>query len=576
MEIRKITNLITDHLFRKVLLLFIILFGVLANASSVLAGWILFERLTEEFTSRGTAIATSVADASAETMAIRDISMVQSVIDQYTEIGGVAYVFVNDSNGEIICHTFIPAIPPEMQAAAQSPEVRNLVEGTLVREIDIADLGNYLDVSAPILAGVAGTVHVGMDRAIINRQIWTAVLWEQGMMVALLLLTMLAAYLFVRRISLPLTALAKHAHSLAKSDFSQAMAIPSDIEILPTRSRDEIGRLADSFIVMQRTLAEHVEDLRRSRAELEEYSHTLEDKVADRTRELTEQNEKLEQTLEQLTAMQRQVVMKEKMASLGALTAGIAHEIKNPLNFVNNFSELSVDLTKDLKMTLEEQQDRLEPDKLELIAELLNDLQQNVKKINEHGKRADSIVRSMLLHSRAKPGERQPTDINQVLDEYVNLAYHGMRAQDSSFNITIEKEFDPQVGMLEVVPQDVSRVFLNILNNACYAAHEKAKEVGKPFSPKLSARTRNLGDRVEIRIRDNGKGIPPEVLGKIFNPFFTTKPAGIGTGLGLSMSYDIIVGQHKGEIKVDSELGEHAEFIIVLPRNAGVTAGVNP
>jgi PAS domain S-box-containing protein len=306
----------------------------------------------------------------------------------------------------------------------------------------------------------------------------------------------------------------------------------------------------------------------RKRAEklLEDYSRTLERQVEERTRELQAKNAELEKTLQRLRDMQDQVIMQEKLASLGALTAGIAHEIRNPLNFVNNFAEFSAELTQELREDIAKQKDRLDSETLEDIEALIYDLEQNVQKINEHGKRADRIVHGMLLHSRGKPGEREPSDINTWLAEYVNLAYHGMRAQDTSFNIAIETDYDPSIGLVDVVPQDMGRVFLNVINNACYAAHAKRRDMGEGFSPTLSVRTTNLGDRVEIRIRDNGNGIPPEVRERIFQPFFTTKPAGAGTGLGLSISYDIVVQEHKGEIHVETEEGKYAEFIITLPK----------
>ncbi|MCI0530229.1 MAG: ATP-binding protein, partial [Nitrospira sp.] len=281
---------------------------------------------------------------------------------------------------------------------------------------------------------------------------------------------------------------------------------------------------------------------------------------------LKEKNNELEKTLQQLRDMQNQLVIQEKMASLGALTAGIAHEIKNPLNFVNNFAELSIELTTELREELEQQKDQLDSQTLEEIEDTLYTLQQNVSKINEHGKRADSIVRNMLLHSRGEAGARQPTDINILLAEYVNLAYHGMRAEDSSFNMTLKKDYDFSVGLVEIVQQDMSRVFLNLVNNACYSVHQKKKELGEGYSPTLWVKTKNLGDRIEIRIRDNGKGIPQKIVDKIFNPFFTTKPTGKGTGLGLSISYDIVVQEHKGELKVETEEGNYAEFIITLPK----------
>lgn len=300
--------------------------------------------------------------------------------------------------------------------------------------------------------------------------------------------------------------------------------------------------------------------------QLEEYNQTLEVKVEERTQQLQEKNQELSITLQKLKATQQQIIAQEKLASLGALTAGIAHEIKNPLNFVNNFAELSSELTQELLEEIENQKDRLDAETTDYIEEILNDLTQNVKKINEHGKRADNIVRGMLMHSRGKGGHREPTNLNTLLAEYVNLAYHGMRAKDSSFNITIETHYDDTIGSVTVFPQDISRVFLNVINNACYAAHEKKQQLGDGFSPQLSVRTQNLGDRVEIRIRDNGNGIPNDIIDKIFNPFFTTKPTGQGTGLGLSISHDIIVQSHQGEIKVETEVGKHTEFIIVLPR----------
>ncbi|MDZ7266965.1 MAG: AAA family ATPase [candidate division KSB1 bacterium] len=325
---------------------------------------------------------------------------------------------------------------------------------------------------------------------------------------------------------------------------------------------------------------------------LEQYNRTLEEKVQQRTAELQDKNAELTQTLQRLREMQNQLVTQEKLASLGQLTAGIAHEIKNPLNFVNNFAVLSVELAKELREELGKQ--RAEgrghgaggEDDFANIEEIIETLIQNAEKINHHGKRADGIVKSMMQHARGSSGQRELVDINQLLDEAVNLTYHGMRANDASFNITIEKDYDASISNLEVVPQDLSRVFLNLINNACYAAHQKALAEGKakgegrrergapialhpsPFAPTLSVSTKNFGDQIEIRIRDNGNGIPPEIREKIFNPFFTTKPAGQGTGLGLSISHEIVVQQHKGEIKVETEEGKFTEFVVRLPRSA--------
>ncbi len=277
--------------------------------------------------------------------------------------------------------------------------------------------------------------------------------------------------------------------------------------------------------------------------------------------------EKINIANKELQEAQTQLIQAEKMASLGQLTAGIAHEIKNPLNFINNFAELTSDLSNDLLEEFVIHKDKFENNTMDYLRGLLDDIAHNAKKINEHGKRADSIIKGMLLHSRGKTGEFQKTNLNDLLTEYINLAYHGFRAQDSSFNLKIEKNLDTTLEHVNVVPQDISRVFLNIINNACYSTHEKKKEHGDTFSPILSVKTINKNDSVEIIIRDNGKGIPQNIIDKIFNPFFTTKPAGKGTGLGLSLSFDIIVQEHKGDFKVSSTPGEYAEFRITIPQN---------
>jgi signal transduction histidine kinase len=268
---------------------------------------------------------------------------------------------------------------------------------------------------------------------------------------------------------------------------------------------------------------------------------------------------KIEITLNELKSAQAQLVHSEKMASLGELTAGIAHEIKNPLNFVNNFSEVSRELLDEMKIEIENKN-------IDEVIELIEDLKQNLDKINQHGKRADSIVKGMLLHSRGSSGEKSLTDINDLLDQYINLAYHGMRAQNKEFNITIERDYDETLEKINVVPQDISRVFLNIINNACYAAYDKKKKNSDyNFSPTLKVSTKNLNDKVEIRIADNGDGIPKDILDKIFQPFFTTKPTGEGTGLGLSLSYDIVTKVHGGDLKVETKVDEGSKFIIQLP-----------
>ena len=286
--------------------------------------------------------------------------------------------------------------------------------------------------------------------------------------------------------------------------------------------------------------------------------------VEARTRELAK-------SLEDLRTAQDRLIQTEKLASLGQLTAGIAHEIKNPLNFVNNFSAVSVELIDELREALAGV--NLDNKLRAQIGEIADMLQGNLDKVVQHGKRANSIVKNMLLHSRQGSGEHRPVDINALVDESLNLAYHGARAEKQGFNITLERSFDPAAGEVDLFPLEITRVLLNLISNGFYAATKrKAETNGGNYEPTLAATTKNLGDSVEIRIRDNGTGIPPEVREKLFNPFFTTKPAGEGTGLGLSISHDIIVKQHGGSIEVDTRPGEFTEFRIVLPRAAASAA----
>ena len=270
---------------------------------------------------------------------------------------------------------------------------------------------------------------------------------------------------------------------------------------------------------------------------------------------------------DELKAAQASLIHAEKMASLGQLTAGIAHEIKNPLNFVNNFASLSVELLDELKETTRPAIAALGDDKRDEIDEVVEMLTGNLEKIAEHGRRADGIVKSMLAHSHGGSGERQSVDINALVEDSLNLAYHGARAQDQNFNITLERDLDRSIPPIELVPQDITRVFLNLFGNGFYAADKRRREATPAaFGPALKVTTRALGNDVEIRVRDNGTGIPPELKDKLFQPFFTTKPTGEGTGLGLSISYDIVTQQHGGMIDVDSREGEFTEFTVRLPR----------
>jgi signal transduction histidine kinase len=280
-----------------------------------------------------------------------------------------------------------------------------------------------------------------------------------------------------------------------------------------------------------------------------------------REKEIVEaQNKKIATTLTELQSAQAQLIQSEKMASLGELTAGIAHEIQNPLNFVNNFSEVSNEMIDEMK-------EELATGNLQLVTEIANDIKQNLEKINHHGKRADAIVKGMLQHSRRSEGVKEPTDINALCDEYLRLSYHGLSAKDKNFNAEIKTDFDKTISNINIIPQDIGRVLLNLYNNAFYATNEKFTTHHSPltdYKPLVSVQTKKINDKVEIIVEDNGNGIPQTIVDKIFQPFFTTKPTGEGTGLGLSLSYDIIKA-HGGAIKVETRVEEGTTFIIQLP-----------
>ncbi len=364
----------------------------------------------------------------------------------------------------------------------------------------------------------------------------------------------LVAWLFVGRVlSRRLGRLSDRMHSMAEGDLEEKVEISG---------RDEVAGMAAALEVFRR----HALEVQRL---------NLVEKLAT---ELRGKNDQLEHALDELQRAQDQIIMREKLAALGELTAGVAHEIKNPLNFVKNFAEVSEELLQELleEISRDFGAGDAEPDEESraLVEEIGDSLTSNLKRIREHGDRANKIVQSMLTMGGGS-GERQPTDINALLSEHARLAYHNARVNDRAFRINVEEDFDPALGESDVVPQDLGRVFLNTVSNACYATDEKRRgAIGTPageaeaaYEPRLRLTTRRLADRIEIRIRDNGSGIPPDVADKIFNPFFTTKPTDQGTGLGLSLSNDII-RQHGGSIRVDSEIDAFTEIIIELPTDA--------
>src|SRR5215469_4214868 len=384
---------------------------------------------------------------------------------------------------------------------------------------------------AAIVTKLTGEAFAARERVVAEAAAATRL--SQIVVAAAVLIGVLLTVLVLRSIVVPLRRLVGAMDGLNAGNV--------DVPI-PPAGADEIGAVAQTLAKFRDTL---VEQTRRER--------------------------ELRAAHEELKATQASLIHSEKMASLGQLTAGIAHEIKNPLNFVNNFAGLSVELLDELQQTAGPALDALPADQRAAVDEVIEMLTGNLDKIAEHGRRADGIVKSMLAHSRGG-GERQLADINALAEEAINLAYHGVRAQDPNFNITLERDLDRNIAPIALVPQDVTRVFLNLLGNGFYAANKRQRDAcDAAFRAVLKVTTRNLGNAVEIRVRDNGIGVPPEHRDKLFQPFFTTKPTGEGTGLGLSISYDIVTQQHGGTIAVDSAVGEFTEFTIRLPRSRQVT-----
>ncbi|MHA6248206.1 sensor histidine kinase [Pontibacter sp. CAU 1760] len=380
-------------------------------------------------------------------------------------------------------------------------------------------------------AVMSGAVLIGFSTEAIN--VGKARIRNTSLIVSgiVFLIGILIGFWLSKTISGPVLALRNAAIRVGKGDFTTHVS---------NSSGDEIGELGKSFNRMV------------------DYLSVTTNKLREANTSLATTNETLENTVQELRSTQAQLIQKEKMASLGELTAGIAHEIQNPLNFVNNFAEINRELLEEM---LEEYKSGGQGE-----AEYLaNTIKSNEEKILYHGRRADSIVKGMLQHSRSSSGAKAPTDINRLADEFLRLSYHGLRAKDKSFNAKFTTEFDETIGKIPVAPDEMGRVFLNLYNNAFYSITEKKKQLNGAFEPTIRVTTRSMGDWVEISILDNGFGVPRHVLDKIFQPFFTTKPTGEGTGLGLSLSYEIITKGHGGDLKVATEEGQGAEFIIQLP-----------
>ena len=412
----------------------------------------------------------------------------------------------------------------------------------------IATSDSIIVMRAPIQTALMnGEIILGVSTQSIKakqRKVRTTALLISG---AIFLLGMLIGLWLSRSISHPVKALRTAARKVGEGDLT------SEVK---SHSKDEIGELAIAFNNMVKDI-KNLSDLtlkqeKEKQEMLASQNEALEKQVAERTKEL-------KTSLDHLKATQAQLVQSEKMASLGELTAGIAHEIQNPLNFVNNFSEINTELLDELKTAIDAN------DSAE-IKDLIQDIKDNETKIVLHGKRADGIVKGMLQHSRSSAGQKEPSDINALCDEYLRLAYHGLRAKDKSFNVKMETDYDNTLEKINIVPQEIGRVILNIINNAFYAVSEKKKLAADSYQPLVSIKTRKLNDKIEIHVADNGDGIPDAIKEKIFQPFFTTKPTGSGTGLGLSLSYDIIKA-HGGSLHVKSEERKGTEFTILLPNS---------
>jgi two-component system NtrC family sensor kinase len=354
----------------------------------------------------------------------------------------------------------------------------------------------------------------------------------------------LASFLIAKSITEPVNHLIEKTGKISHGDLSQRIEIDS---------KNEIGQFAQSFNLMAERLENFIKD--------------LDNKVKERTHEVEEKNHKLNETLKNMKSLQEQLIVQEKLASLGQLTAGIAHEIKNPLNFVNNFAELCEKQFKKMQDSLDILQQPMNETEKENINKIVSTIDSNLKKIRQHGLKADSIIRNMLEHSRTGASQNfQSIDINALLEENFKLMYHAKRAEDSSFNIQMKMKFDESIGRIEILPQEIGRVILNLINNAFFAVHQKIKMNPENYFPVVAITTKNLGNKISISFYDNGIGISKEVKEKLFTPFYTTKPPGEGTGLGLSLSREIVVGAHHGELKVDSKEGEYSDFIVILPR----------
>ena len=524
-----------------------------AIANKVWYGPVYFRRGSEPYMTLSVAHAGRNAGV---TSAGVNLKLVWDVITSI-RVGETGYAYVTDDTGKLVTHpdmslvlrgADLSALP---QVAAAMANLKGEARGggggasipTRVTGLD----GRTVLSSHAVVPRLGWIVFVELPVREVLAPVFTSLYQTLALLALGILLAVVLGALLAARLLVPIKLLQAGAQRLGEGDLAQR---------IPVTSGDEIGTLARRFNDMA--------------GKIQEAQETLEAKVDGRTRQLTA-------SLEELRAAQDRLVQTEKLASLGQLTAGIAHEIKNPLNFVNNFAELSSELVDELNETLAPSAAALPEETRRDVADITGLLKDNLGRVVQHGKRADSIVRNMLLHARHGVEERREVDLNALVDEALNLAYHGARAEKAGFNITLKRDYDPAAGKVSLFPQEFTRVLLNLIGNGFHAASKRLAQEqagGDPaFEPTLIVTTRTRGERVRIKIRDNGTGIPDDVRARIFEPFFTTKPAGEGTGLGLSISHDIIVKQHGGKIDVMSKPGEFTEFFITVPRHAPKAGG---
>lgn len=515
-----------------------------ALAEKVWFGPVYFRRGSEPY------MTVSVAHAGRDpgvTVAEVNLKLIWDVVSSIHN-GAGGYAFVVTASGRLIAHPDLSLVLRDTDLSTL-PEVATALEArrtganpdTTDYEITTAFDGGSVLAAHATIPRVDWIVFVQLPLGEAMAPLYASVVQTLALMGLGVMLATVAGTFLAHRLVVPIRQLEDGAERFGSGDLSERIVI---------RTGDEIETLADRFNLMASRVQESYE--------------TLEAKVEERTRDLN-------RSLDDLHKAQDRLVQSEKLASLGQLTAGIAHEIKNPLNFVNNFASLSSELVEELQEAL--QPVALDPKIREEVDEIADLLKGNLGKVVQHGKRADSIIKNMLLHSRSGSGEHRLVEINALVEESLNLAYHGARAAQPDFNITLDRSLDPEAGVADVYPQELTRVLLNLMSNGFYATEKrKAVETEPGYEPILSVTTRDLGESVEIRVRDNGTGIPDSVKAKMFDPFFTTKPAGEGTGLGLSLSHDILVKQHGGAIDVATEAGQFTEFTITLPRDGAKAA----